>query len=72
MPSPHSEIKLYKCHKCAAPYMYEWVLDGVGCRKCASRQIQPAPPTFRYVSAWLRHHPTSIPRYFKENILRWV
>lgn len=72
MLSPCTKIELFKCAKCAAPYQSERIEAGDGCGKCHSRQVQLAPPTFRYVSAWLLAHPSSIPRYVKENLLRWA
>lgn len=64
-------IRLYKCNKCAAPIYKDQIDRGEACKKCGSRQIQYAPPSFHYVSRWLIDNPRYIPRYIKENILRW-
>jgi len=64
-------ILLYKCHCCAAPVYKDWIDRGDACRKCGSRHITAAPPTFWYVLRYLWHS-GSVLKYLKENLLRWA
>jgi DNA-directed RNA polymerase subunit RPC12/RpoP len=68
----NEEITLYKCHRCALPIHSDRLDNGLGCQHCGSLHVQKAPPNFRYVSAYLLHNPRLIPKFIKENILRWA
>ena len=72
MISEQAVVILYKCHKCAAPVYKDQIDRGEGCSRCGSRQIQYAPPNFHYLFRWLMHNPRNIPRFVKENILKWA